>query len=69
MPKTKVKKRLNKEILELLICKQWWHQVTVTPEDKRIKVFKKGTLIGLKLTKPSGGHHWPSSIEGLNPKW
>ena len=42
-----------------------WVQVTVIPEEIRIKVFKRGTLNGSKGLTPLGGHMIPSSTAGL----
>jgi hypothetical protein len=49
--------------------KLWWAQVTVTPEDNRIRVFKRGTLNGLKGETPVGGQNRPISILGDKLLW
>lgn len=46
-----------------------WHHVTLTPEDTKIIVFKRGTSQGLKGWTPNGGHCEPSSILGDNLEW
>jgi len=33
----------------------WWAHVTVTPEDRRIRVLSSGTLNGLNGEIPAGG--------------
>lgn len=55
--------------LKLLFSKEWCAQVIEAPDEIRIIVFNKGTLIGLKLTTDTGGHVCPSSILGLKEKW
>lgn len=47
----------------------WCAHVTVTPEAKRIIVFKRGTWKGLKGVTPAGGHWRPISIAGANLLW
>lgn len=47
----------------------WWHQVTVTPEDRSRIVFIKGILIGLKVTMDKEGHICPNSIVGEILLW
>lgn len=47
----------------------WWAQVTVTPELRRIIVFKRGTWNGLNGNTPLGGHIKPISIEGARLLW
>lgn len=42
----------------------WWAQVTVTPEDKRTAVLRRGTRKGLMGLIPAGGQDTPSSIVG-----
>ena len=44
----------------------WWAYVTVAPEQSKIKVFNKGTSIGLKTSIPFGGQTAPISIVGAN---
>lgn len=50
--------------MKLFSIRAWWAQVTVTPEDKRIIVFKRGTWIALNGVIPEGGHKRPISIVG-----
>jgi len=45
---------------------EWWAQVTVTPEDKRMIVLRRGTWSGLNGETPVGGHFNPSSKVGAN---
>jgi hypothetical protein len=40
--------------------------VTLTPEESKIIVFNKGTLQGLKVKIPTGGHLDPNSTFGAN---
>ena len=47
----------------------WWAQVKVIPDVKRITVFKKGTLHGLKIVIPGGGHAHAISILGEILEW
>lgn len=42
----------------------WCDQVTVTPDDKRMMVFKRGMLSGLNGVMELGGHKRPISIDG-----
>ena len=42
----KPKEILEEEKLPFIIW--WWHQVTVTPEERSRMVFNRGILIGLK---------------------
>jgi len=42
----------------------WWAQVTLTPEDNRMIVLRRGICIGLNTSIPAGGHFKPKSIEG-----
>jgi len=42
-----------------------WHTVTVAPDVRRIKVFKKGTSHGLKHSIPFGGQIAPNSGAGF----
>jgi len=43
---------------------EWWVQVTVIPEDRRIIVFSSGIWNGLNGLIPIGGHIIPVSIVG-----
>lgn len=47
----------------------WCVQVTVTPELTKTAVFNNGTLNGLNLSKPIGGHLNPKSCDGLKEEW
>ena len=49
--------------------KLWWHQVTLTPDDKRIIVFNNGIENGFKVIIPKGGQFIPISIEGERLEW
>lgn len=42
----------------------WWAHVTVTPDDKRVAVFRSGTRNGFKGVIPDGGHDTPISVVG-----
>jgi len=55
--------------LWFLSIKEWWAQVTVTPEARRIAVFKRGIWSGLKGWIPTGGHMAPISILGDKHLW
>ena len=57
--------------LELIfpLIKQWWDQVIVHPELRRIKEFNKGIPIGSKIEIPIGGHIAPNSTSGEILKW
>jgi len=48
---------------------EWWDHVTLTPEDSRIIVFRRGTLKGSKAWIPIGGHCLPSSTLGDSLLW
>ena len=43
--------------------------MTLTPEESKIIVFNKGTLQGLKVKIPTGGHLDPNSTFGANLEW
>jgi len=47
----------------------WWAQVTVTPDESKIKVFSRGTLNGLNGEIPEGGQNKPISILGERLLW
>lgn len=49
--------------------KLWWAHVTVTPEERRMAVFSKGTWKGLKGKIPIGGQIFPNSIVGDKLLW
>ena len=49
--------------------KEWWLQVTVTPELNKIKVFNKGTCQGLKVWIPTGGQIPPISTVADKLLW
>lgn len=46
-----------------------WAQVILTPEDKRIKVFKKGNSKGLMTSTPLGGQIQPIETAGDRLEW
>lgn len=48
---------------------EWWHQVTLTPEESKMIVLSRGTLNGLKACTPIGGHWAPSSTLGESLLW
>ena len=43
--------------------------MTVTPEERRIKVFRRGTAIGSNGVIPLGGHTLPNSILTERLEW
>lgn len=47
----------------------WWAHVTVTPDDKRMIVFNRGTWNGLNGVMPVGGHVRPISMLGARLLW
>ena len=47
----------------------WWAHVTVTPEARRIAVFRRGTSRGFRGLIPVGGHCPPSSGVGARLEW
>ena len=48
---------------------EWWAQVTVTPDERRMIVFNKGTCKGLNGWTPVGGQVIPSSNVGDSLLW
>lgn len=48
---------------------EWWDQVIVAPDDRRIIEFNNGISIGLKIFTPAGGQVLPSSIFGEILLW
>jgi len=48
---------------------EWWHHVTVTPDDRRMIVFRSGMFIGLNGVIPHGGHVAAISIAGEILLW
>ena len=44
----------------------WWAYVTLTPEAKRMAVFRSGIENGFKGHTPVGGHAHPVSRAGAN---
>jgi hypothetical protein len=49
--------------------KLWWAHVTVTPDDSKIAVFKRGTWNGLNVIIFNGGQFFPISIVGDRLLW
>jgi len=47
----------------------WCAHVTLTPEERRIIVFIKGTFQGLNASTPIGGQEQPNSILGERLLW
>jgi hypothetical protein len=47
----------------------WWAQVTVTPDERRIKVLRRGILKGLNGVIPVGGQNKPTSKFGDKLLW
>lgn len=54
---------------ELLDIRAWWAQVTLTPDETRIIVLRRGTPNGLKGITPMGGQILPSSTLGVRLAW
>lgn len=67
--------RLHVMIILLRACfllpliRAWWDHVTDTPDEIKISVFNRGTLIGLNLLILLGGHVWPISMLGDALSW
>lgn len=55
--------------LKLFSIRLWCAQVTVNPDESKIKVFNKGIWRGLNGLIPLGGQFIPSSIDGDNLEW
>lgn len=53
----------------LLLIKEWWAQVTVTPDARSTAVFRSGTENGLSGAIPVGGQAQPISGVGANLLW
>jgi len=53
----------------LFLIKEWWLQVTLIPEDKRITVFRRGTWNGFRDKVPNGGQEIPISMLGARLLW
>lgn len=52
-----------------LSIKAWWAHVTVTPEDKRIAVLRRGIWNGLNGWTLIGGQRVPISMAGERLLW
>jgi len=50
----------------LFSIRAWWDQVTLTPEERRIIVLRRGTWVALKGIIPKGGHSIPTSLVGAS---
>lgn len=50
----------------LLLISLWWDHVIEMPEERRIKVLRRGIWNGLKLLIPFGGQARPSSKSGAS---
>jgi len=68
-PRIIVTDKASNELEWFFIIREWWAQVTLTPEESKIIVFIKGTLKGLKATKPIGGQMQPNSTLGERLLW
>lgn len=55
--------------LKLFFKIAWCAHVTLTPEDNKIIVFKRGICMGLKGSIEVGGQETPTSIVGLKLLW
>jgi len=49
--------------------REWWAQVTLTPEEMRTIVFSRGTWKGLNTLIPNGGQVAPPSVFGATLEW
>jgi len=47
----------------------WWAQVTLTPEESKTTVLRRGTEKVSRATMPTGGQQQPSSTAGLRELW
>ncbi len=47
----------------------WWAQVTVAPNESKIKVLRKGIPQGFNTLIPLGGQIAPISIVGAKEEW
>lgn len=47
----------------------WWQTVTVTPEERRRRVLRRGISLGLRVEIPIGGIVEPSSRLGERDEW
>lgn len=54
---------------EFCAIKEWWPQVTVTPEDSSTTVFSRGIPHGESGDTPRGGQTAPISMLGLSLLW
>lgn len=61
--KTVIARALLDFLIDFFII-SWCAHVTLTPEDRRRIVFRRGILIGLNDLIDEGGHLCPSSTEG-----
>lgn len=55
--------------LRFILSMEWWDQVTVSPEEIKIIVLRRGISKGLKGVIPKGGQSCPISMEGDNDEW
>ena len=69
IPKITVKVRAWIVSFCLFSKREWWAHVTVTPDERRIDVFKRGIEKGLIGVIPTGGQVHPISIFGANLLW
>lgn len=67
--KTTVKNKAKIPSVRLLLTIEWCAQVTVQPDNKRIKVFKNGISHGSKTATPFGGQIEPISTAGAKLLW
>lgn len=68
-PKETVKAKDKTTSKEFCETKEWWPQVTVTPEDNSTTVFSRGIPQGERGETPRGGQTPPISIFGLRLLW
>jgi len=53
----------------LFSIRAWWAQVTLIPEESKIKVLRSGTCVALKGRIPDGGQNIPISKVGAKLLW
>lgn len=46
----------ERDVSRLLKKREWWANVTVAPLETRSTVFSRGTVIGFRGIRPTGGH-------------
>jgi len=64
IPKITVDTRDRRDLVRFPFIISWWAHVTVTPDERRRIVLRRGTLMGLNELIWKGGHVCPSSSVG-----